>query len=98
MPLLILRERGKHSVASRHNEREELEENAGDLPVPAAVLAALHAVQAEQVLADGAGERVAGAVGARALQAGQDDLARRRRRRQDVLGQQVRPSLLSYKL
>ena len=72
----------------RHG-RQGREEDAGDIAVPAAVLAALHAAQADEVLADDAGERVPGAVGAR-LQVGQDDLARRLRRRQDLPGQQVR--------
>ena len=72
----------------RHG-RQGREEDAGDIAVPPAVLAALHAAQADEVLADHAGERVPGAVGAR-LQVGQDDLAGRLRRRQDLPGQQVR--------
>ena len=72
----------------RHG-RQGREEDARDIAVPAAVLATLHAAQADEVLADHAGERVPGAVGAR-LQVGQDDLAGRLRRRKDLPGQQVR--------
>ena len=79
--------RGTNSV--RHEREKSQEDDARNISVPAALLAALHAAQAEQVLADDAGERVPGAVSAR-LQVGQDDLAGRLRRWQDLLGQQVR--------
>ena len=72
----------------RHG-RQRREEDARDIAVPAAVLATLHAAQADEVLADHAGERVPGTVGA-CLQVGQDDLAGRLRRRQDMPSQQVR--------
>ena len=79
--------RGTNSF--RHEREKSQEDDARNISVPAALLAALHAAQAEQVLADDAGERVPGAVSAR-LQVGQDDLAGRLRRWQDLLGQQVR--------
>ena len=77
----------------RHG-RQGREEDAGDIAVPAAVLATLHAAQADEVLADHAGERIPGAVGAR-IEVGQDDLARRLRRGQDMLGQQPACNTLS---
>ena len=90
MSHLSMRTKEERTHSFRNHEREKCQEDdARNISIPAALLAALHAAQAEQVLADDAGERVPGAVSAR-LQVGQDDLAGRLRRWQDLLGQQVR--------
>ena len=77
IPLVTHPERGqKLSInhASGH-ERKKLQEGAGNFAVSSTLFAALHASQADQVLADDVGERVPGEVNA-CLQFGQDDLAR----------------------